>query len=231
MRINGFNKTTLLDYPGHIASTIFLGGCDFLCPFCHNASLVLWPAKQQVIPEEDIFQYLNKRKGIVEGVCITGGEPTLYLGLSKFIDKIKELGFLVKLDTNGNHPKELMELVNHHQIDFVAMDIKNSPDKYSISTGIRGFDISRVSESIEFLKDSSIPYEFRTTVLKEHHKEDDFIAIGKWIQGANAYYLQAYKDSGDIISPGFTSYTKNELMNFQSILLPFVKTVGIRGID
>ncbi|MDF2473764.1 MAG: hypothetical protein K0R21_1546 [Anaerocolumna sp.] len=231
MRIHGFNKTTLLDYPGHIASTIFLGGCNFRCPFCHNASLVLNPTKQQVIPEEDILGFLKKRKGIVEGVCITGGEPTLYSGLSVFIDKIKELGFLVKLDTNGNNPKELIDLVNHHGVDFVAMDIKNSIKKYGLSVGIPQFDTARVSESINFLKSSHVDYEFRTTVVKEHHDTDDFISIGKWIEGAKAYYLQAYKDSGDILSPGLSSYTRNELINFQNILHPYVNSVGIRGID
>lgn len=231
MQIHGFNKTTLLDYPGHLASTIFLGGCNFRCPFCHNASLVLAPADQPTIPEEEIFATLSKRKGILEGVCITGGEPTIYPGLPDFIRKIKDLGLLVKLDTNGNNPQTLKDLVNSHAIDYVAMDIKNSKENYGLSIGIKSFDITQVSESISFLLSSDIDYEFRTTVVKEHHTKEDIIAIGKWIQGAKAYYLQAYKDSGDIITPGFSSYSKSELNEFREVLLPYIHTVGVRGID
>lgn len=231
MQIHGFNKTTLLDYPGHLASTIFVGGCNFRCPFCHNASLVLNPMEQPTIPTEEIFQVLKKRKGIIEGVCITGGEPTLYPGLIDFIDKIKNLGFLVKLDTNGNNPDLLKDLVKNHSIDYVAMDIKNSPENYGLSIGICDFDTKKVNESISFLLSSSIEYEFRTTVVKELHTFEDFISIGKWIKGAKAYYLQAYKDSGDIISPGFNSYSKKTLNDFRESLLPYIETVGIRGID
>lgn len=231
MQIHGFNKTTLLDYPGHLACTIFLGGCNFRCPFCHNASLVLAPTKQPTIPEEEIFHTLIKRKGILEGVCITGGEPTLYPGLSNFITKIKELGYLVKLDTNGNNPKVLRNLINNHSVDYVAMDIKNSKEKYGLSIGFDTFDTSNISESISLLLSSDIDYEFRTTVVKEHHTAEDFLSIGKWLQGAKAYYLQAYKDSGDIISPGLSSYSKTELNDFRNILLQYIQTVGIRGID
>lgn len=231
MQIHGFNKTTLLDYPGHLASTIFLGGCNFRCPFCHNASLVLSPADQPTIPEAEVFNTLYKRKGIIEGVCITGGEPTLYPGLTDFIHKIKDMGLLVKLDTNGNNPKVLKELVASRSIDYVAMDIKNSRSNYGLSVGIDTFDTTRVSESISFLLSAGIDYEFRTTVVKEHHTIEDFVSIGKWIQGAKAYYLQAYKDSGDIISPGLSSYSKSELNEFREVLLPYVKTVCIRGID
>lgn len=231
MQIHGFNKTTLLDYPGHLASTIFVGGCNFRCPFCHNASLVLNPMEQPTIPMEEVLQVLRKRKGIIEGVCITGGEPTLYPGLSDLIDNIKALGFLVKLDTNGNNPEILKDLVTNHSIDYVAMDIKNSPENYGLSVGIRNFDTKRVSESISFLLSSFIDYEFRTTVVKEHHTLEDFISIGKWIKGAKAYYLQAYKDSGDIISPGLNSYSKITLNEFRESLLPYIETVGIRGID
>lgn len=231
MEIHGFNKTTLLDYPGHLASTIFLGGCNFRCPFCHNSSLVLNPIGHPTIPEEEVFKTLNKRKGVLEGVCITGGEPTLYSGLSQFIDKIKNIGLKVKIDTNGNNPKILKELVANGSIDYVAMDIKNSKEKYGLSIGLPAFDTARISESISFLLSSSIDYEFRTTVVKEHHTIEDFISIGKWIQGAKAYYLQAYKDSGDILSPGLTGYSKEELSCFADAVKPYVWEVGIRGID
>jgi len=231
MQIHGFNKTTLLDYPGHLASTIFLGGCNFRCPFCHNASLVLTPADQPTIPEEEVFNTLKKRKGIIEGVCITGGEPTLYPGLVDFIKKIKDMGLLVKLDTNGNNPKMLKELVTQNSIDYVAMDIKNSKDKYALSSGIDFFDTTRVSESVLFLLSSDIDYEFRTTIVKEHHTIEDMVSIGRWIQGAKEYFLQAYKDSGDTISQGLSSCSKSELNEFREVLLPYIKTVGIRGID
>lgn len=231
MQIHGFNKTTLLDYPGHLASTIFLGGCNFRCPFCHNASLVLAPVDQPTISEEEVFYTLNKRKGMLEGICITGGEPTLYPGLTDFIRKLKARGLLVKLDTNGNNPNVLKELVANHLLDYIAMDIKNSKDKYSLSSGIDNFDTTRISESVSFLLSSNIDYEFRTTIVKEHHTTEDIISIGQWIQGAKAYYLQAYKDSGDVISPGLSSYSKSELNKFREVLLPYVTTVGIRGID
>jgi pyruvate formate lyase activating enzyme len=231
MQIHGFNKTTLLDYPGHIGATIFLGGCNFRCPFCHNASLVLTPANQPTLPEEEIFKTLNKRKGILEGVCITGGEPTLYPDLIPFIQRIKDMGYLIKLDTNGYNPTTIQELLNKQLIDYIAMDIKNSKEKYNISTGLGGLDTSRITESISLLLTSDIEYEFRTTVVREHHTKEDFISIGKWIQNAKAYYLQPYKDSGDIISPGLSSYTKSELNNFCEMLLPYLKKVKIRGID
>jgi pyruvate formate lyase activating enzyme len=231
MEIHGFNKTTLLDYPGHLASTIFLGGCNFRCPFCHNSSLVLNPTGQPTIPEEEVLKILNKRKGVLEGVCITGGEPTLYPGLPQFIDKVKNIGLKVKLDTNGQNPKILKDLIAKGSIDYVAMDIKNSKEKYGLSIGIPNFDTTRVSESISYLLSSTIDYEFRTTVVKEHHTTEDFVSIGKWIQGAKAYYLQAYRDSDDILSPGLTGYSKKELLSFAQVVKPYVMEIGIRGID
>lgn len=231
MQIHGFNKTTLLDYPGHLAATIFLGGCNFRCPYCHNASLVINPRKEDTIPPEDIFSTLKKRRGILEGVCITGGEPTIYPELKDFIRSIKDMGFLVKLDTNGNNPKVIKDLVNNKLIDYVAMDIKNSKEKYPISIGLPSFQTTFIEESVAYLLNGTIPYEFRTTVVKELHNLDDMIAIGRWIRGANSYYLQAFKDSGDVIAPGLTSYPKNELSKFREALLPYVRSIELRGID
>lgn len=231
MEIRGFNKTTLLDYPGHLASTIFLGGCNFRCPFCHNGSLVLTPNALPSIPMDDIFSHLKKRKGILEGVCITGGEPTLYPGLKGFIEQIKELGLLVKLDTNGYNPHILQDLVESNLIDYVAMDVKNSPDKYSLSAGLAIMDFSRIQRSIDFLIQSKIDYEFRTTIVKEHHTKEDMIAIGQLIKGAKAYYLQQFKDSDDLISQGLTSHTKETLSEYRELLLPFIHLVEIRGVD
>ncbi len=231
MEIHGFQKTTLLDYPGHLASTIFLGGCNFRCPYCHNASLVLSPAGQPTIPEEEVFQYLRKRNGIIEGVCITGGEPTLYPGLTGFIHKIKEMGFLVKLDTNGNNPHIIKQLTENGYLDYIAMDIKNSRAKYGLSAGIKNFDTARVSESVSYLLTEPVDYEFRTTVVKEHHTSEDIIEIGKWIQGAKAYFLQAYKDSGDVIQAGLTGPSKSELYQYKDLLSSYVKNVSVRGMD
>lgn len=231
MEIHGFQKTTLLDYPGHLACTIFLGGCNFRCPFCHNASLVLSPSTQPTISSEEVFKTLKKRIGILEGVCITGGEPTLYPGLIPFIEQIKELGFLVKLDTNGNNPHVIKELVGKGYVDYIAMDIKNSRAKYGISNGIPMFDTTRVEESVAYLLTAPVNYEFRTTITAEHHTLEDMIQIGKWIKGAKAYYLQPYKDSGDILKIGLTSPSKTDLLQYKEALIPFVPNIEIRGMD
>ncbi len=229
--IHGFNKTTLLDYPGHLAATIFLGGCNLRCPFCHNSTLVLSPKKQATIPEEDIFTTLKKRQGILEGVCITGGEPTLYSGLEDLIIKIKDLGFLVKLDTNGSNPALIKKLLDNNLLDYIAMDIKNSKEKYPLTTGSPNANLDSISESIDMLLNSSIDYEFRTTVVKEFHESSDFISIGNWIKGAKAYYLQNFQDSAAVIYRGLSSYNISELKEFKSILVPFVEKVSIRGVE
>lgn len=231
MQIHGFQKTTLLDYPKHLASTIFLGGCNMRCPFCHNSSLVLHPSSVPTIPAEEVLAYLAKRKGILEGVCITGGEPTIYPYLADLIKEIKGLGLKVKLDTNGSNPLILKTLVEDHLVDYVAMDIKNSKENYGLSIGIKNYNINNISESITYLLSSPIDYEFRTTIVKEHHTEEDILSIGQWIKGAKAYYLQSYKDSGDILSPGLSSHTKDTLLSFVKLLTPYVPNVQLRGVD
>lgn len=231
MQINGFNKSTLLDYPKHLAATVFLGGCNMRCPFCHNASLVLCPGSQPEISEEEVLSYLKKRRNILEGVCITGGEPTLYNDLPNFISEIKSLDFKVKLDTNGTNPTMIKYLSENHLIDFIAMDIKNSRENYKETSGIAALDIKTVEESVSYLLTHPVDYEFRTTVTKELHTEHDILSIANWIKGAQAYYLQAYKDSGDIISPGFTPPSKELLLYYKEILSPYINTVILRGID
>jgi pyruvate formate lyase activating enzyme len=231
MQINGFNKTTLLDYPKHLAATIFLGGCDFRCPFCHNASLVLTPLHQPIISEEDVISFLKKRSNILEGVCITGGEPTLHNELPLFIEKIKNLGLKVKLDTNGNNPNMLQKLLDLKLLDYIAMDIKNSREKYTETIGLSGFTITNVDDSIQLIKSCGIDYEFRTTAVKEFHEINDFIEIGKWIHEAKLYYIQSYIDSGDTISTGFSAFSKIELDLLKSSVAPFVNFVDIRGVD
>lgn len=231
MHIHGFNKSTLLDYPKHLAATVFIGGCNMRCPFCHNASLVLRPHSQPIISQEEILAYLNKRKNILEGVCITGGEPTLYSDLPLFINKIKDLGLKVKLDTNGTHPNMIKELVNNKLIDYVAMDIKNSKEKYKSTIGDKEISIEKIEESVSFLLTGVIDYEFRTTIANELHTEYDMVSIGHWIEGAKAYYLQSYKDSGDVISPHFTSPSKEILQKYVGLLSSYVEYISLRGID
>lgn len=230
MIIHGLNKTTLLDFPEHLAATVFTGCCNFRCPFCHNASLVLKPNEQPIMPEEEFFSFLDKRKRILEGVCITGGEPTLMPDLESFIRKIKEYGLLVKLDTNGYRPEVLKDLVNKGIIDYVAMDIKSSPDNYNAACGTV-IDISRINESVEFLKTNIVPYEFRTTIVKELHSKEDILKIGQWLSGCSKYFLQSYKDSSDIILNGLNPHDSATLKKFRDILKTHIETVEIRGLD
>lgn len=231
MHIHGFQKTTLLDYPGHLAATIFLGGCNMRCPFCHNASLVLGTQKQNTISKEEVLSLLSKRKQILEGVCITGGEPTLAGDLPEMIEEIKALGLNVKLDTNGSNPAMVSDLMSRGLIDYIAMDIKNSPDKYARTSGISHLSMASIKESVNLIKNGGIPYEFRTTVVREFHEAEDFLMIGQWIHGAAAYFLQSFLDSGDILSQGLHAYDKKELEAFKEIVRPYVKEAAIRGVD
>lgn len=231
MKICGFNKTTLLDYPGRVACTIFLGGCNFRCPFCQNSSLVLVPEKEQTYKEEEILGFLKKRKGILDGVCVSGGEPTIEPELPEFLEKIKELGYEIKLDTNGSKPSVVKRLAAEGLVDKVAMDIKACPDNYKALTGLANPDVDAVKETAEFLMKGNLDYEFRTTVVRELHTEKDFQEIGQWLKGAKAYYLQAYRDSDGVLKPGFSSYSLEELKGFREILLETISLVEIRGID
>ena len=231
MIIKGFAKLTLLDYPGKVACTIFTGGCNFRCPFCHNASLATRAGEVDTIPESDIFDLLRKRKGILDGVCITGGEPLLFGDeLKSFIIKIKELGYAVKLDTNGSFPDRLASLIEADLIDKVAMDIKNSPAKYGLTAGVENFDMSPILESIELLKSSGIDYEFRTTVVKELHSASDLEEIGKMIAGAKEYYLQSFVDSGDLIGEGLSAPSPEDMEAYRKIAEKYVPNTQIRGL-
>ena len=232
MQIHGFAKLTLLDYPGKIAATIFTGGCNFRCPFCHNAVLVLNPNAQPKIDENEILKELESRKNKLEGVCITGGEPTLCRDLPDFIAKIREHGFLVKLDSNGTNPDMLEDLISRKLIDFVAMDIKSSPEGYGKATGLKDISMDNIFRSTDLLMQSGTDYEFRTTVVDGIHTADDFKKIGIWLKGAKAYYLQQYKDSGDLIAPkGLSAPSKETLEKYRGILLPYIPNTSIRGID
>ena len=231
MQICGFNKTTLLDYPGHVAATIFTGCCNFRCPFCQNGDLVLHPARLPQLDEAEVLKVLAKRRGILTGVCVTGGEPTLQPDLAVFLKKIKELGLLVKLDTNGYRPEVVEDLFRQGLLDYIAMDIKSSPEHYAAVAGFPGLQMDRIRESAAFIQGCGLPYEFRTTVVKELHSADDFQKIGPWISGCPNYYLQNFVDSGNVLEDGFSGCTKEELLAFLEIVKPFVGQAAIRGID
>ena len=231
MNIQGFQKTTLLDYPGHVAATIFFGGCNFCCPFCHNGDLVLSSNRPAAFSPEEILAYLEKRKKILDGICITGGEPTLEKDLVPFLINIKELGLSVKLDTNGYRPDVLKDLCRQGLIDYVAMDIKGAPKRYATICGREQMDFSRIESSISFLREGTVDYEFRTTVTKELHPKEDFPAIGTLITGAKAYFLQGYQNSPQVIRPEFTAFSPEELKEIRQFLQNYIPHVEIRGVE
>ena len=228
MKIYGFQKMTLLDFPTKVACTIFTGGCNFRCPFCHNAGLVTHIDGPQ-IPVQEIFSYLEKRKGILDGVCITGGEPLLQPDIVEFISTIKNMGYAVKLDTNGAFPDRLKELIDASLLDYVAMDIKNSKEKYAQTCGI-DIDISIIEKSVEILKEGKVPYEFRTTLVRELHTEEDILSMANWLSGTRYWYLQSFVDSGDLIGKNLSAPSKEWVENAQTLAVPLVAGVKVRGL-
>lgn len=231
MEIHGFNKTTLLDYPGHVAATVFTGGCNFRCPFCHNGDLVLDPKSQPVISEEEVLAYLKKRRGILEGVCITGGEPTLQPDLPDFIGKLREIGYLVKLDTNGYRPDVLAGLLEKGMLDYVAMDVKAAPENYIRATGCPELDFARIAESIAILKGCGIPYEFRTTVVQGIHTPSEFDGIGRLLAGCRAYYLQTFRENENVIQEGFLPFSKDLMEEIAERVRKYIDKVELRGVE
>ena len=231
MRIQGLQKTTLLDYPEKVACTVFTAGCNFRCPFCHNASLVVNIPDESEITEEAFFSFLKKRQGILDGVCVTGGEPLLQPGIEDFIYKIKELGYAVKLDTNGSFPEKLKKIVGAGLVDYVAMDVKNSPESYAKTVGIEGYDIKNIKSSIEYLMSGVVSYEFRTTVVRQFHQRSDFESIAQWIKGADRYFLQQFVDSGDLIQQGLSGYNKDIMEQALEIVKTGVPNAELRGIE
>lgn len=229
MIIQGFSKTSLLDYPGHLAAVIFTGGCNFRCPFCHNSDLVTTPSAD--FSEESVLSTLRKRKGILEGVCITGGEATLQHDLVDFIKKIREIGYRIKLDTNGYRPDILKTVLEEKLVDYVAMDIKNSLPKYSLTAGINDFCEENILESIALLMNSSIEYEFRTTVVRELHNSDDLIEIANMLKGCRHYFLQSFKDSGNVLVDGYSAYTDTEMIDLYNTIKAILPVTKLRGID
>ena len=228
MDINGIQKLTLLDYPGKCACTVFLAGCNLRCPFCHNASLVVGHAPA-AMTEEEFFAFLEKRKGLLDGVCITGGEPTLREDLPELIGRIKAMGYLVKLDTNGSNPSMLRRLIDAGLVDYVAMDIKNSPERYAVTCGGRDI-LAAVEESLAILTERAVEFELRTTCVKPFHDEKALDAIGRWLSGTEYYYLQNFVDSGDLIGTGISGFTKEEMEALRNAVLPYIPGTRIRGI-
>lgn len=230
MRIGGLQKLTLLDYPGKVACTVFLSGCNLRCPYCHNPALVL-PEQSNApgMPESEVFAFLEQRKGKLDGICITGGEPTLQPELPGFLEKLRGLGYAIKLDTNGTNPGMLNRLLHDGILNYVAMDIKNSPSRYAETCG--GADVlSKVRESADLLLNSPTDYEFRTTVCKPLHTEKEMEEIGRWLRGAKRYFLQPFVDTGDLVSGGVQAHTQDELTRLQQAVLSDIPNTQLRGI-
>ncbi len=230
MIIGGFQKLTLLDYPGKTACTVFTVGCNLRCPFCHNSSLVLGGSGVQHIEEEEVFDYLNKRRGLLDGVCITGGEPLLMNDIDAFCSRIKSLGYSVKLDTNGFYPEKLKQLIADGLCDYVAMDVKNTPSKYGETVGVSDIDVSKPLESIEFLKSCGIDHEFRTTVAKTLHTQDDIVSIARLLGEGERYFIQPFIDSGALIGDGIIGFATDELKSIIGEVKKVLPTASLRGI-
>ena len=230
MKIHGLQKMTLLDFPGRVACTVFTGLCDFRCPFCHNFELVDGRAPA-VMDEEELLSFLKKRQGLLDGVAVTGGEPCLHRDLPDLLSRIRDLGFAIKLDTNGNHPEILRQVLERKLADYVAMDIKNRPEKYPVTIGLGSFDLSRVRESISLVMEAAPDYEFRTTVVREFHEAEDFDGIGRMIRGARAYYLQCFTDRDTVPFGGLHAPSRQEMESYAGIVSKYVEKVSIRGMD
>ena len=231
MDFRGLVKFTLVDYPGKIGCIIFSGGCNLRCPFCHNPCLVFDPASQPRVTEKEFFHFLERRRGLLEGVVFSGGEPLLHADMPEFLARVKELGYKIKLDTNGSNPELLSEIIKNKLVDRVAMDIKNAPEEYARTIGLESFDIAPVERSKEMLLSGETDYEFRTTVVKGIHTKESLIGAAKWIEGAKEYYLQQFKDSGNLILPdGLAAYDEKQMHALADAVRDYVPTVEVRGV-
>ena len=230
MKICGLQKLAMVDYPGKLAATVFTGGCNLRCPFCHNALLVtqLDRNPESYAPEE-VLSFLKGRRGLLDGVVVTGGEPLLQDGVEDFIRAVRELGFAVKLDTNGTFPDRLAALLEAGLVDYVAMDIKNCLPKYPATVGLREFDTTPIQESVKLLGRGRVDYEFRTTVMRPYHTPTDIESIARWLEGAPRYYLQTFVDSGNLIGEGMIPFTPDEMQGLAELVRPYFGTVEVRG--
>ena len=228
MNVQGYQKLTLLDYPGRTACTVFTGGCNLRCPFCHNAGLVRTPLAGPNLTDE-VLVYLQKRRGILDGVCVTGGEPLLQPDLADFLRKVKEMGYAVKLDTNGMLPQRLAVILATKLVDYVAMDIKSSPDGYAAATGTDA-DVSAVTDSLSILRQSGIPFELRTTAVRGIHTEADFAAIGEWLGEVPSYFIQRFVDSGQLLGEGFDAFSPEEMERLLTTVRRYTPSAQLRGV-
>ncbi len=241
--IQGLEKMSLVDWPGKIVAVAFLGGCDFRCPFCHNSSLIPiprssscdedpalsspWPDGSMAV--KDFMDFLQRRKGLLDGVCISGGEPLLRTDIEDLLDDIHAVGLPVKIDTNGNHPEVLRSVIENRLADHVAMDVKNSREKYSSTAGVP-VDLSRIDQSISLLMEGSIPYEFRTTVVEQFHEPEDIENVCRWIEGAENYYIQSFVPKESVLCPSLTPPSEDMLGHFLAMARVYVKNAALRGI-
>lgn len=232
MDVYGIEKLSLVDYDGFVAATVFTGRCNFRCPFCHNAALVTDCDGLSVTSEKEIFDYLKKRKGIIEGVCVTGGEPTLNKDLPEFCEKLKNIGLSVKVDSNGTNPVMLKTLDENGLADYFAIDVKNDRKNYAAIIGLDKFDVSNVEKTVEFLINGKTPYEFRTTLIAQFHDENNLTEIGKWINGADKYFLQKFKSGDNCLAPdGLSPVSDENAVKLLNAVKPFVKKASLRGYD
>ena len=230
MKIHGLQKMTLLDYPGKVACTVFFGGCDMRCPYCHNAELLDGSAPS-VMSDEELLDFLKKRKGLLDGVAITGGEPLLQKDLPDLAARIRELGYPIKLDTNGNHPDRLDRMIRDGLVQYTAMDIKNSPERYAETIGLPAFDITPIKESAAILLEGRTDYEFRTTTVAEFHDDESFEKIGPWIRGAKRYFLQKFTDRDTVPFGGLHAPEDEQMRRWAGIVRPYVPAVELRGVE
>ena len=230
MKIHGLQKMTLLDFPGRVACTVFFGGCNMRCPFCHNAELLDGTAPA-VMDDDELLGFLKKRQGLLDGVAITGGEPLLQRDLPELAKKIRELGYPVKLDTNGTYPERLRRMIEDGLVQYVAMDIKNSPERYAETAGLKDMDLAPVRESVSLLMEGKTEYEFRTTVVSELHDDLSMEQIGDWIKGAKHYYLQKFTDRETVPFEGLHAPTDEQMRKWADMLRPLIPSVGMRGVD
>ena len=230
MKLHGIQKMTLLDFPGCVSCTIFLGGCDFRCPFCHNFELIDGTMKA-TMDEDELIKFLISRKGLLEGVAITGGEPLMHKDLLSLIQRIHDTGYRVKLDTNGYHPDTLKEILDTGLVEYVAMDIKNSPEKYPLTCGVESVDLNLIYKSIDILMNGDTEYEFRTTVVNELHEEEDFIKIGEMIKGAKRYFLQRFTDRDSVPYGNLTAPSFDKMHKFAEISRRFIPNTELRGVE
>lgn len=231
--VYGLQKLSLVDWPGGLAATVFTGGCDLRCPFCYNASLVEYEKyKTEKIDLDTVFSFLEERKGLLDAVVLSGGEPLMQPGVEEFAERVRDMGFIFKLDTNGTYPKRLAALIDAGLVDYVAMDIKNSPEKYARTAGLPVINISDISESIEVLEKSGIDHEFRTTVVRQFHTPRDLLQIAEWLRGASKYFIQKFTDPGALVGDmKLTSYSDEEMQGLKNMLEPYFDEVAVRGAD